>query len=730
MPGILGSTPRKSLVAILCALALMAATAVTLLPVALAGVPTESPADLDAFDDLVQTRPYYSPEVAGVYNPEAEQLQEKLPGSLPSELLPESLQPEREEAPKAGGGDFSAAGAGGWTPLARPYTPSPDPAVSYWASSFGQIMDNSGRLHVHYERLVMTDISQPPDAAGFMTRNLANHYHDMSLEGAWAGSTNFSNVSGLGDSSIMFFDDDAEGNIHVVYTAWTWGRDPNIPAGDPSAYQHENENLWYRFRTSGGTWSDPERLTNYTGSWGIQGAEFMMRNNRLYGTWVAVLNHETLPASYRAQAGFVEGWMEAWEAPVVLSQWDYTLDPGQQIPVYWPSIDVSRLAGEVAVAYGVQTQSGVVTDVRSDIYAAVRDTGGTWSGPQDITSAAANQFWLPIFLFYKNNANRVVALSYQYVNFTDAAHPPRNNFQLIYHDSGGWEAPLNITRVADEQDGQIVDVELDPFQNVHFSCMVTNYAWVGGNWEPRGAFLRYTREIGGGLSGVVTILGYLFRRYPADVRMLIDRDGNTRILFSTVMYDGATFWDWNVNYTDNAPAGDPTAFNAVDRIRPNTAYEIFTLNLSAFPDGDVLASWFEKGFVAGAPTWGRMFSRYRDGTTWQGTVPVSVVPGSTDILHVIPLGWPSFEAVEISDTGEQRCVFETAKYSPGPAEYYDFRKYFTETVSGVWTQPELISSAGISGDDPELYEDGGRRYYVLYSPQDPATNKEVLYATQ
>ncbi len=684
----------------------------------------------DIVEELGGSRPYYAPEVAATFDPAAESLRERMADRVPAELLPESLLPEQEGGVKAQAGDFSAAGAGGWTPLARPYTPSPDPNVSYWTSSYGGVVDGGGRLHAEYERYVQTDISQGPDVPGFRNEFLANQYHDTFLEGTWAGPTNLSNVSGFGDSSWIFMDCDANGYLHFVYSAWTWGRDNSRPAGEWNAYQHENENLWYRYRTPGGTWSTPRQLTGYVGSWGLQGADFAMRDGRLFGTFVTVRNYETLPASYRAEVGILEGTLDTWGPVTPLSAWDFNMDPGQQVPSFWPSIGVSWLGEEIAVIYGVRTQSGIATDLRSDIYAAVRDTGGAWSGPQNITSAAANQFWLPMFLFYRNDSNRAAVFSYQFVNFTDAAHPPRNNFQVIYHDGGGWEAPLNVTRVGNQQDGNLASIDLDPFQNLHFTNVVSTYTWTGAAWEQRGASLEYTRETGAGLSGIATILGYLFQRYPADVSTVIDADGSVRVAFTTVMYDGVTSWDWNVNYIDNAPGGDPLAFNPAQQIRPATAYEIYELNLSPYPDGDVLASWFEKGFVGATPTWGRMFSRYRDGATWQGTVPVSVVPGSTDILHVEPAGWPSFQAVETADTGEQRCVFETAKYNPGPGVYYDFNKYLTETVNGAWTTPELISTAEISGENPALYADGGQRYCALYGTTDAATGKDVLYASQ
>ena len=738
MRAVFTSSHKRAFVGSLFVFAVIAILLTTVWPCSVAGGAEESgdhsPVSLpqsDVFDELKESRPYYSPEVAATFAPEAQQLEERVAGNLPAELLPESLQPEGEGDFKAAGGDAEAAGAGGWTPLTRPYLPSGDPAVTYWASSSFQVLDNSGRLHAIYGRRVMTNIGQAPDTPGFAVRPLQNFHYATFSEGAWNVPTNLTNVSGLGDSNIVYYDDDPDGYIHVVYSAWTWGRDASRPAGDPNAYQHEQENLWYRYMSPDGTWSAPRQLTNFTGSWGLLGADFVLRHGRLHGSFVIVRNNETAPSSFRAQVGMVEGYMDTWEPMVQLAAWNYTGDPGQQQPAYWPSIDVSRLGGEVAVIYGVRTVPGALYTAKSDIYGVVRGLDGTWSGPQNISNSANNQEWLPIFVFYRPNANSAFVFSVQFVIVDDATHPPRNDIYLIYQAGGAWGAPTNVTNVAAQQDGTSIDIELDTFGNLHFCYGVARYTWTGALWQQQGAELKYTRETVAGLSTPVTILGYLFQRYPNETTMVVDSDGNDHIIFSTLMFDGATFWDQNIGYSTNAPGGDPNAFSPALMIRPNTNYTIYNLNASTFPDGDVLASWFEKGFDGGGnPTYGRMYSRYRDGTTWRDPVIVSSIPGNTDNLHVTQAGWPDYEDTLGSDTGGQQVVFETAKYDVPTTTYYDFRKYFTETVNGIWTTPQLISGSGVSGEAPSLYVDGGQRYFVLYGNIDAATGKEVLYATQ
>jgi hypothetical protein len=689
-------------------------------------------AESDFGEELGRTRPYYAPEVSGTSSAVEEEAIKRMSQSVPAGLLPESLLPEEESAPGATEGDFEAAGAGGWTPLTRPYLPSGAPTVTYSSRSTNQVLDNSGRVHAIYGREDLADISQPPDGAGFRLAPLQNLYYATFYEGAWNVPMNLTNLSGLGDSELIYYAADADSNFHVIYSTWVWGRDASRPAGEYTAYQHEEETLWYRYMSPDGMWSAPRPLTGFSGSWGLLGADFTMQGNSLYGTFVMVRNNETTPSSFRTQVGFVEGYLDTWGPVWQLDTWYYTDDPGQRQPALWPNIDVSDLGGEVTVVYGTFTVPGPLYTAKLDVYGCVRDSGGTWSGHQKITNAANNEEWLPVLAIYKSGSNDALVLAFKLTIVQDATHPPHEDTYLIYHRGGAWEAPTNVTHVADQQDAALTNINLDSSGNIHFFYAVFRYIWTGGpEWQPQGAGLKYTCETEAGMSTPVNILSYLFQRYPNEADMALDSDDNVHLLFSTLMTDGFSFWNQNIGYATNAPAGDPNAFSPPMMIRPSTTYWIYNLTASAFPDGDILASWFEKGFDGGGnPTYGRMYSRYRDGTAWRDTVIVSSIPGNTDNLHVIQPSWPSYEDTNRSDTGEQQVVFETAKYDVPTTAYYDFRKYFTETVNGEWTTPQLISGSTVAGERPALYVDGGQRYFVLYSATDTATGKEVLYATQ
>ena len=676
-------------------------------------------------------RAYYSPDVARCYNTEAAAIEERLKEVVPEEYLPDSLRPKGQYKPRksAAPGSMSGAGTGGWTGLSRPYTPSADPDVFYRAPSGSGVLDNSGRLHSLYSRAVRTDISQPPDVAGFRTDNLAAWYNPEYSDGSWSSPVAVTTVAGLEDSNILLFQVDSDDYLHLVYSKWTWGRDSTHPAGDWDAYQHQDENIWYRYRTPAGSWSDPVRLTSYSGDWGILGASFWLENNRIYGVWVTVLNHETVPSSYRAQVGFMDGLMGSWSDIEVLSGWEFTEDPGQLTPMFWPSIDVSDQGGEVAVTYGTLTSSVAPAGNRSDIHAAVRGTDGAWSAVESITSAADNQGWMSMFPMYRGeNTVRVFAVRFNFLS--DAAHPPEDNFYFIYHAGGEWQAPASITRASLEHVGTVFSLSLDPFDDIHVLYTVATYAWDGGAWEMQGDRLRYTQEDGGGLSTPETLRGYEAGRFVGNAELVLDRDGGRHALFGTYREAGGVMSESNVYYAGSPPGGTGGAFSAPVKLRGDVDNEIFDLILSTFPGGEVLASWFEKRFSGvGVPEVGVMYSRMWDGTEWSVRESVTDVGGSADIVHTTVAGWPDYTNRIRDNRGEQQCLFETAKYDEVAAEYFDFNKYFIETVNGAWTAPELISGLEFAGEYPETYIDGNQRFFVMYESEEAGAGKGVFYAT-
>ncbi|MDY6796414.1 MAG: hypothetical protein SWK76_14235 [Actinomycetota bacterium] len=730
MSGNLRCDCKRAVLSLMLALSLLALIAVTVLPSAAAEPPgdgdpvsTSSSRDMRDLEDAIGERHvYYSPEVAGAYNPEADEQLEELCESVPDGLLPEFLSPEPgEETEFSATGEVETAGTGGWMPLTRPYDPSAAADVVYNVGTSWTDMDDNGRLHCFYDGMVRTDISQAPDPAGTRYEYLADNYHATYSEGAWSTPSNLTGVSGFEDSAQIFFGVDGDGYMHVIYSRWTWVRNPNT-----GLYQHEEENLFCRCMSPDGAWGVPRQLTAYAGCWGLVGAEFTMHGDRLYGTWLMVLNNETVPTSYRCQVGFIEGAYDDWGAVHEITQWDFSDDPGQQHPVYFPSIDVSDAGGEVTVVYSVSTMPGALYTSKIDIHGAVRDIAGAWSGPVNVSNAANNIQWIPIFVFYTENRGIATVFGIEITMITDAAHPERGNFYAIYQRGGTWEAPVSITRAVDGQDGNVVDILIDPFGYVHFCYSLTNNAWDGADWQPRGDSLRFTREVEGGFSDPAILLGYLNQRYIMDLDMVIDRNGGNQIIFATVMYDGVNFWDYNVNYTTSAPTGDPEAFIPAEKIRPDTNSNLDWLIISAFADGGILASWFESEFGAGTPTVGRMCSRYNDGAGWSDTVTVSDVP---DLVHFSAAGWPSYVDVCRTDTGEQQAVFETAKYNNIAATYYDFNKHFAQTVNGEWTAPELISGLEAAGAYPSIHSDDNQRLFVLYDVEDAATGKDVVYAT-
>jgi hypothetical protein len=680
-------------------------------------------------EDIDRSCPYYAPQVAEVYDPDVQNRHEGMVERIPASMLPESLRPGgvEAEASQVSSGEASAAGTGGWMLFARPYAPSPDPNVSYNTGWF-EIIDNGGRMHYTYERRARTDISRLPDAPGFRYEYLSDLYYTMYSEGTWSSPTDLTNLSGLWDSSIIYFNVDSDDYVHLVYTAWTWGRDPTRPAGEYNAYQHEEENLWYRYMSPDGTWSAPRQLTAYGGSWAILGADFALKNGRLHGTWTAILNYETTPSTYHAQVGFIEGAAGDWEAPMVLHAWDYSADPGQQQPVYWPSIDISKVDDQITMVNAVRTVPGALYTGRVDVYGYARDISGAWSGPENLSHAANNSDWLPIFVFYKWNSDTAIVMVFQSIEIADATHPPRDDVYLIYHSAGAWDAPINLSQVGTQQRATLAGIRFDDLWGIHVDYGIYTYAWTGAVWETTGNELKYSHEVPGGFSAPTTILGYQHQRYVGDADLRIDEDGYIHILFQIFKYDGASFSDYSLNYSTNR--GTAGAFAPTEMIRPDTNYEIFSITLSVFADGDVLASWFEKGFNPGGdPVHGRMYSRYREGSAWNDPVIVSSVPGSGDILHVEVPSYPAHEIVEITDTGEQLCMFETAKYNAATHAYYDFRKYFADTVNGIWSTPELLSDLALSGNQPYLYIDDNQRVFVTFEAEDPATAKDVIYAS-
>jgi hypothetical protein len=683
--------------------------------------------------EIAVQRPYYCPQVARSFCGDAAPADERFSETVPAELLPESLTPSGAVetggipgvAPESDIG--SGGGTGGWRELSRAYTPSANPDINYWPDTMWSQVDGNGNMHFFYDRAVMTDISQPPDPAGTALEPLQDSLYTMYSEGRWLSPLNLTNVSGYGDSEIHLFQVDDDNRTHVVYSKWTWGRDPTF-----GVYQHEDENMYYRYLSPGGAWSAPRRLTDFSGPWGFLSADFAMKNGSVYGTFIAILNRETVPSSYRARVGFLEGLTGAWERPTTLTQWDFNNDPGQLQPQYWPSIDASDVGAEVSITYEVKTTSPILADARSDIHAFHRNEHRAWSGPDKLTSAGANQFWRPLWVFYRAGSRVATVMALRMPQVVDATHPIHMNFYFIYHNAVGWTAPKNVTRAPAGGQGFPLAMSLDPFGRMHLIYTVIRNSWAGGAWTPQGASASYTRETSSGMSEPQTLLAYQANRFIGDGGIALDQDGGISAFVAGFRRTGGgDFTDFSLYHSYSAPSGSGGAFGTPTTIRGPVANDISHVTASNLSDNRALVSWLETRFDAGTgePLTGVIYSRAWNDSSWGPRETVSSVPGNSDMVHSSAGGWPAYLASTVGDNGEQQWVFETAGYNPGTGTYYGFRKYHAETLNGTWSSPDLISGRDVEGQYPEILVDNNGRLFVLFSSINAATGQEVVYAT-
>ena len=672
-------------------------------------------------EDLSRSGSYYAPDVAARYNPRAAELEELMKENCPEELLPASLRPGRESvAPDAGiagtAGEDTGEGTGGWTALKKMYEPSPDPNITY--DLYGGYTDNylidiNGAQHNYYQVKTGTDISQPPDAAGFRFEPLARQHYQVYTEGSWSAPVNLTPTGGLQDTWGMLFETDEQGYVHFIYSRWDWGRNPLYGAGDPGAYKHYNENLYYRRRSPDGTWSDPRALTSETGNREILGGEFIIVNGKIYGSWLSAEDKGTLPISYTARVMFVEGAGSNWSAPKVVNQWDFTFAPGQKVPAFGPTIDVSPVTGEVAVAFGTNIMN--IGGPQADIYGATRSAGGAWSGAANLTSVSVGEGFMGFMLLYDPDGIRCTMLAIKVKIPTGPASGPRENIYLIRHTGGGWQSALNVTRNTDEHAMGAMDMFRDEWGRWRFLVASETYEWDAGlaTWKQTGDRLRYTREAGSSMSDFQDILGYAAGRFVRDAWMSVDGEGNVRALYLTNLTDPDNGTDYKVYYTDNK-AG---AFSTPVKLSTDSGQKIDYTLLSVNPGGSVLASWFEYRFgPGGTPQEAALYSRRLAGGSWGARKNATAVPGG-EIVHIVDLTAyvDLYYAADWNSSGEQMCLFETAS----------LKKYYSETVNGVWGSAQLVSSS-TAGGYPGFRIDANARVHALFRNYDLA-GKDTLY---
>jgi hypothetical protein len=673
---------------------------------------------------------YYSKDVARSCIPDAEQYEEAIKKVVPEQFLPDALKekPRTSESNEAGAVDASAvdsgAGTGGWTGFERAYTPSSDPNTAYRVdtSEGSNVFGADGTRHCIYGVATTTDISEAPDAAGFYVTSLVKHYYTAYSEGAFSTPVSLTPISGHQSADPLLFEMDQDGYLHLVYTKWTWDRDPSKPAGDYSAYQHEGQNVYYRYRSPDGTWSAAKKLTNNSGAWQMGFGNFQMHEGRIYGMWLQTFNKETVPQTFRSRYSFIDGVRESWSDLKTLRQWDYSNDPGELTPWYFPTFDVSPLNGEVTAIYTLLLRAVAPKDFKTRVYAHMRDSAGEWAS-HTVTQGTANRWWMLFDVLYDTDSMRCTLFGGIMSWVIDPTNEPFGNYYLIRHEGNDWEDPLNLTRAPSKQVSQFLSAFIDQWNRWNLVYSVEKAALVGGFWTSQGSSIFQTAEEEGGLGDIETILPYHVGRWSAGFDATMDRNGDFHVLYETQTSSGGPGADQRVYYSDSTSG----SYSSPKKLSVDSNQDITGLFVSVNPQIDTLATWAEsKVSGGGTPQAGVIYSMYLAGGAWGPRVKVTEVPGSTDIMHVTLGGWPQYYDLRQDPLGQQQVVFETAKYNPGPGTYYGFKKYFTETVNGMWQTPQLLSSLGARGMGSVLVDANSRVHAVF---EVVISNKDVLYST-
>ncbi|MBK5092280.1 MAG: hypothetical protein JJE48_02040, partial [Actinobacteria bacterium] len=609
-------------------------------------------------------------------DPVGEEFAENVARMCPQEWLPDSLVPERRDESRINNASNGPGGkgTGGWTAIARPYTPSTDPAISYRSYSY-DALDSSGRQHVVYFVTRNTDVSQAPDAPGTVTKGLANLYYTVYTEGSFSTPVQLTSFSGLDDTDVWMLWVDSDDYLHLVYSKWTWGRDSSMAPGLWNAYQHEGESVYYRYCSPDGVWSSPRCLADFSGAaWAVPGAEFYIAGDRLCGAWLEVLNKETAPVStYTGRVLFIDGVKDDWGTPYTIRAWDYSNAVGQQEPYIYPTMDTSPVTGEVTLAFSLRTIGAADDQHKIDIYGTTRDSAGSWSTVQNLTSAAVNEGWFAPFILYSTSGTTAEIWAIVATLYTgDALHAPMFNTVLIRHSGAGWQAPINVTRAPAGKVAYAAQLGRDPFGCWSVLVLIQNLQWnpaAPAGWTTDlGEEIQYTYETGSGFSAPETVLAYHAGRYMSSVYGDLDQDGRTQILFETHFTDPYIGTGYGVYYTNNTSGA---GFSSPQKISADSDRVVDGLILTCQPNGDVLASWLEvkADYATGEPKAGAIYSRCMRGGSWGAIKNITAVPGSDEIMHVeysVMGGYfnnYNYYDFSLAQSGEQRLIFETARYN-------------------------------------------------------------------
>ena len=130
-----------------------------------------------------------------------------------------------------------------------------------------------------------------------------------------------------------------------------------------------------------------------------------------------------------------------------------------------------------------------------------------------------------------------------------------------------------------------------------------------------------------------------------------------------------------VYYTNNTSGA---GFSSPQKISADSDRVVDSVILTCRPNGDVLASWLEAkaDYATAEPKAGAIYSRCMRGGSWGVIQNITAVPGSDEIMHVeysVAGGYFNnykYYDFSLAQSGEQRLIFETARYNSGTAVSY------------------------------------------------------------
>ena len=702
---------RRSLLVYL--LVVLCAVGMTVLPImAVAGPPggetgTEAYSDAQAADNasLPEDRPYYKPEAfKGV--PFNDARIEAMKESMPPELLPLSLLPEeKEETAEGQQAQPDGSGAADWI---ASQTNQADYAYPYNANPVNSVIDPSGNYHFLFGK------GETKDVGGGQMETLYKYFHVVGKDGTWSDPVVVTKADFTKEETCnpVDFTVDADGCVHVLYTKHSWVK-VTYP-GPWDYYEPKDENLMYRYRSPDGTWSDPKKLTGFSGAYEVTTANSDFVGDRFYVAWYQEKNRSTAASeAYTTSVCYLEGIKGSWSKSKTLKEYKHTQgNDTKPLPTGWPGVSVLGMSGEVTVDYALSTFDwGDPKKCKDEIYGAIKAApgagAGDWSGPTLISESTGNWWRWPSFSLY-NNFTGSYRLFIEEFKIDPhwapvASSKPRSNMYMIKHDAK-WQKQKQVTDLAAGYEVGAWSVwwsqSADEF---HLSYGGEKYKW-DGNWQMEASGLyaasgsdKFTNE---------KVWGLTTNCYVGSISTMWDPSYNTHTAFSVFKDDAGTLKDYKILYTTDGSSAGGSAFSTPERISKKSKYQKFSPIVNANAQGGVQVTWEERYFhpTDGYQQVGDLLSRYKDAGGWG-----SVVKINNNILD----SWGG----RTGFTPEQQCVFEDKEVvwhkDMGWASNFGYEKYFSQSSNGSWST-EMMSNLGQNLWSPEIYVDGSNRVHCAF----------------